>query len=184
MKETILRLQQEMEQAIDRISRYPSDTNQTEQCYQVVAHFWQLAKQEVRQSGFHDDAVEIDFFKHLKPGFTARLEFYLLLFRYYLYTDGGSEVIEQYRKDELDRIRQFREAHTPFIHYFEKGRTEWDDVYFLRRKFNKVQHPPSQVYDRAADLWTNGDWILALLHANARFERFLQNQHHSDLNWH
>jgi hypothetical protein len=148
----------------------------------VAAQYWQRAKQEVRQSGFHDDAVEIDFFKHLKPGFTALLEYYLLLFRYHLYTKTGGDALEQYRKDELDRIRQFREAHAPFIQYYEQGRTEWDDLYFLRRKFNKMQRPPSQVYDRATDLWTNGDWILTLLHANSRFEQFLQNPLNSDLN--
>lgn len=165
-----------MEQAIARIGHYPSGTTLTEQSYQVAAHYWQRAKQEVRQSGFHDDAAEIDFFKHLKPRFTALLEYYLLLFRYYLFADAGSDALEQYRKDEIDRIRQFRETHASFIQYYEQARTEWDDVYFLRRKFNKIQHPPSQVYDRASDLWTNGDWILTLLHANTRFEQFLQDQ--------
>src|SRR5580692_1292443 len=118
MKDSILRLQEEMQQAIAGISHYPTDTALTEQCYVVAAQYWQRAKQEVRQSGFHDDAVEIDFFKHLKPGFTALLEYYLLLFRYHLYTKTGGDALEQYRKDELDRIRQFREAHAPFIQYY------------------------------------------------------------------
>jgi hypothetical protein len=167
-----------MDLAIARTHSPASDTTLTEQCYQIVAHYWQRVKQHIRQTGFPDDAAEIDFFKNVKAKFTAPLEYYLLLYRYHVYAEAGDSVLDQFRKDETDRIRKFRETHAPFINYFEQGRTEWDDLYFLRRKFNKAQRPPSQVYDRANDLWTNGDWILTLLHANRDFEQFLRSGPH------
>jgi hypothetical protein len=179
MRKTILQLQEEMEQAIGQIwGRKSGDlcqagTEMTEQCYQVAARYWERVRHLVRQSGFPDDSREIEFFKNIKPGFTSLLEYYLLLYRFQVHADADSATQEQFRQDELDRIRKFRETHASFIIYYEQGRTEWDDLYFLRRKFNKVQRPPSQIYDRVTDFWTNGDWIVTLLNANRRFELFL-----------
>jgi hypothetical protein len=175
MKETILSLYEEMERAIVKITTSASGPAVTEQYYQVTDQYWQLAKQQVRQSGFADDMAEIEFFKHLKPKFTGPLEYYLLLFRYQKYVEAGPAALEKLRLEELDRIHQFKEKHAVFIDYYEQGRTEWDDVYFLRRKFNRVQRPPSQVYDRVTDYWTNGDWIVTLYLANKRLETFIQS---------
>jgi hypothetical protein len=165
-----------MERAIGQIASSTSGSAATEQAYQLADQYWQLAKHQVRQSGFSDDALEIEFFKHLKQKFTAALEYYLLLIRYQKYAEGGAAAVDQLRREEAERIRKFRDKHAIFIGYYEQGRTEWDNVYFLRRKFNKVQRPPSQVYDRVTELWTNGDWIVTLYLANMRFEAFMQSE--------
>jgi RteC protein len=174
MKETILQFHGDMERAIARLEDEATGTVRTEKCFQIAADYWLLAKQHIRQTGFPDDAAEIDFFKNQKATFTGSLEYYLLLYRYYVHADAGREVVEQFRREEAARILKFRDTHAIFIDYYETARTEWDKDYFLRRKFHKMQRPPSQVYDRATDFWTNGDWILTLLHANRRFEQFLE----------
>jgi hypothetical protein len=173
MKETILQLHGDMEQAIARLDGEATGTVRTEKCFQIAADYWLLVKQYIRQIGFPDDNAEIDFFKNQKAKFTAPLEYYLLVFRYQVHADAGTVVLDRFRREETDRIRKFREAHAIFITYYEAARTDWDDHYFLRRKFHKVQRPPSQVYDRATDFWTNGDWILTFLYANRRFEQFI-----------
>ena len=175
MKEPILLLHEEMVQEIGRLGGEKTGSALTDRCYHIAADHWQRAKQYLRQTGFADDAEEIDFFKNQKVLFTGLLEFYLLLYRFQVYAGGGSGVLEEFRKGEVDRIRKFREIHASFKNYYDQARTEWDDLYFLRRKFNKVQRPPSQVYDRATDFWTNGDWIVTLLTANRQFERFLES---------
>jgi hypothetical protein len=157
MKENILQLHRDMDQAIARLDGEPMGTTRTEQCYQIAADYWQRVKDQLRPTGFPDDASEIDFFKNQKTTFTGPLEYCLLLYRYYVYADTGREVVEQLRQEETDRIRKFPETHAIFINYHEQARTEWDKDYFLRRKFHKLQRPPSHVYDRAADFWTNGD---------------------------
>ena len=97
-------------------------------------------------------------------------------FRYQIHADSGSVILQNNSaRRRPDRIRTFRETHAVFIQYYEEARTDWDAHYFLRRKFHKVQRPRAQVYDRATDFWTNGDWILTLLYANRRFEQFLGN---------
>ena len=176
MKETILRLHEEMEIAIAGIGTSTTAAAATEQSHQIADQYWQLVKLQVRQSGFRDDASEIEFFKYLKQKFTATLEYYLLLFRYLGYAEADAGALKQFRQEEADRIRKFRDKHAIFIDYYEQGRTEWDDVYFLRRKFNKVQRPPSQVYDRVSEFWTNGDWIITIYLANKRFEAFMQSE--------
>jgi hypothetical protein len=173
MKSTILELHAEMEQAIEYISDSTNRMTVIEQSYQIADAYWQRVKHLIRGSGFPDDAAEIDFFKHLKPKFTTHLERFLLLYRYQGYVDSGGNTLIEFAREEMDRIRRFRETHAIFIDYYLQGRTEWDDVYFLRRKFNKVQRPPSQVYDRAQDFWTNGDWIVTIYLANVRFEQLL-----------
>jgi hypothetical protein len=173
MNKPILQLHEEMIRAIGRFDDETTGTAKTDHCFRIAADYWQLAKEEIRANGFPHDAAEIDFFRNQKATFTSLLEYYLLLFRYQIHADAGAAVLEQVRREETDRVRKFRETHAIFINYFEEARTDWDDHYFLRRKFHKVQRPPAQVYDRATDFWTNGDWILTLLDANRRFEQFL-----------
>jgi hypothetical protein len=174
MKETILQLHRDMEQAIGQPSGETTASARIEECYRIAADYWQRTKQHIRQTRFPDDAAEIDFFKNLKPTFTGLLEYYLLLFRYNVHAEPGGSVLEQFRMEEINRIRAFRETHAVLINYCDEARTEWDDLYFLRRKYHKVQRPPSQVYDRAKDFWTNGDWIVTQVYAGRLFERFLE----------
>jgi hypothetical protein len=173
MKETILQLHEEMAKAIGQPGGDTIGTARIEKSYNIAADYWQRVKKVVRRSVFASDAEEIDFFRNRKVMFTGVLEYYLLLFRFQMYADTSSTALENFRRDETDRIRKFRETHGIFITYYEQGRAEWDDQYFLRRKFHKAQRPPSQVYDRAPDLWTNGDWIITLHHGNRLFEEFL-----------
>jgi len=175
MKETILLLHEEMIKAIGRLGGETTGSALTDRCYHIAADHWQRIKEYIRRIGFSDDADEIDFFKNRKVLFTGLLEFYLLLYRFQVYAGAGSGLLEEFRKGEVDRIRNFRETHASFKSYYDQARAEWDDLYFLRRKFHKVQRPPSQVYDRATDFWTNGDWIVTLLTANRQFERFLES---------
>lgn len=176
MKETILRLHSEMEDTITHFGSITAETSISEKAYQVTTQYWQRIKQLVRDSGFADDASEIDFFKNLKPKFTSPLEYYLLVRRYQDYSDGIPEVLERFRQQEAIRIVGFRLKHAAFIDYYEQGRTEWDDAYFLRRKYQKVQRTPSQVYDRIQEFWTNGDWILTIYQADRLFEEFLRSR--------
>lgn len=175
MRKTILGLYDEMEQAIEYISQSANRMSAIEQSYTVADAYWQRIKHLIRDSGFPDGAAEIEFFKHIKPKFTAQLEYFLLLYRYQGYVESDGDTLKEFRLTEIDRIQRFREKHAIFIDYYLQGRTEWDDVYFLRKKFNKVQRPPSQVYDRAQDFWTNGDWIVTIYLANLRFEQMLQS---------
>jgi hypothetical protein len=173
MNEPILQLHEEMIRAISRFDGETTGTAKTDHCYRIAADYWQLAKEDIRVNGFPDDPAEIDFFRNQKAKFTGLLEYYLLLYRYQINADAGNAMMEQFRQEETVRIRTFRETHAVFIHYYEEGRTDWDNHYFLRRKFHKVQRPAAQIYDRATDFWTNGDWIVTLLDANRRFEEFL-----------
>jgi hypothetical protein len=66
-------------------------------------------------NGFPHDAAEIDFFRNQKAKFTGLLEYYLLLFRHQIHGDAGSAVLEQFRREETDRIRKFSETHAIFI---------------------------------------------------------------------
>jgi RteC protein len=174
MNKIPLRLLAELEKIIGRIDESKTDNAMTENRYETVAHYWRWVKDHIHQSNFLSDAAEIDFFRNIKPKFTAFLEYFLLLYRYQVSAGGGEDTLDQFRREELDRIRKFREKHATFINYYEQGGTGWDDVYFLRRKFNKVQRPPSQVYDRVREFWTNGDWIITRLQADRLFEQLLQ----------
>lgn len=173
MKETIRSLQEEMERALGQLAGPNHDNPAPESGYRLVAEYWQRLKLHIRQSGFPDDAAEIDFFRNIKPRFTFLLEYFLLLVRHQAYADAGAEALEAFRREERGRIERFNQQHAAFIKYYDAGRTEWDDQYFLRRKYRKAQRPPSQVYDRTADFWTNGDWIVTLLMAHRRFEEIL-----------
>src|ERR1700730_8226903 len=100
MKETILELYDEMEQAIEYISHSTNRMAVIEQSYQIADAYWQRVKHLVRQSGFPDGAAEIEFFKHVKPKFTAHLEYCLLFYRYQGYIESGGDTLREFRREE------------------------------------------------------------------------------------
>jgi len=174
MKETILRLHEDLHQELNKLSNEGTASIDAEQGFRIASDYWQQVKNLVRQNRFSDEAAEIDFFKNIKPKFTSQLEYFLLLYRYQVYASGDPVDYATYRREEITRLEKFRETHAVFIRYFEENRSDWDDTYFLRRKLQKTHRPPSQVYDRAKELWTNGDWIITLLIANRLFEEYLE----------
>lgn len=175
MNDTVIQLHAELEEKTNHLGAITAGTAMTEEAYHLTTQYWQRAKQLVRDTGFADDASEIDFFKNWKSKFTSPLEYYLLIRRFQDYSEAIPEVIERFRRQETMRIITFRQKHAAFIDYYDQGRTEWDDLYFLRRKYHKVQRVPSQVYDRMQDFWTNGDWIVTIYQADKLFEEFLRH---------
>lgn len=174
MKKTLSELTEDLHA---ETARLPQSTSQveTEKYFQLTDDFWCQAKAVARETGFKDDKAEIQFFKTIKAIFTGLLEYYILLYRYQGHAGGSVDDLAEFRRKELDRINEFRQTHEAFVRYLEAGRTDWDDVYFLRTNLRRTQRPVSQVYDRAKDLWTNGDWIVTQLEGNRLFEQFLQN---------
>ena len=180
MKETILLLQAELKQEIDPISKTIAGPEEALKCYDIVSRYWHRAKSLVRQEGFRNDKDEIDFFKNWKAQFTGRLEYFLLIYRYQLFRAGGAIGLREFWLGQWERLRSFHVQHSTFIRYYEEGRSDWDDLYFLRRKFHKIQRRPYKVYDRTPELWTNGDWIVTLLTANRSFAEFLRSVGHTE----
>jgi hypothetical protein len=174
MREIIDLVLQGQEQSIAALTKAAGlGLESTQKCFEICNRAWGHVKKIVRNHGFTSDTEEIEFFKTLKPKFTGPLEFYLLLFRYRMFESGDPAVFRDYCENELRRLADFRKQHGILIDYCEQGRTDWDAEYFLHRNLQRRMRRVSQMYDRAIDLWTTGDWIVTTATAHKLLEPFL-----------
>jgi hypothetical protein len=176
MKFTILRLHAGLKRELDQIRHQPKGLGQIALSQQAASRYWLQAKIHIRESGFRTDRDEIEFFKIHKPKLASQIEYYILRYRLQLYKEGDPRELPEFLDKERQRLERFKTKHAAFIRYCEEGSTSWDEAYFLRRNYLKQQRPQSQVYDRAKDFWTNGDWIVTLNISNRLFEQYLDDQ--------
>jgi hypothetical protein len=112
----------------------------SEQGYQAAVRYWQMAEKEVKDKGFISDEEEITFYKTIKPLFTARIEFYSLLYQAVLFKPADAEKEIIFWQNELRRVAIFRSANAAFIQYYENCNAEHDQQYYLTK--NSPPHDP------------------------------------------
>jgi len=103
-----------------------------------------LALQEIRQAlqtlrakvlsrPFPSRAIEITFFKEVKPKFYALRIFHIELYNLDMNKPAGTrETLLHFYRQELQIISRFFKQHSFLYQYFKAGFIEMDELYFLR----------------------------------------------------
>jgi len=98
-----------------------------------VAKTFKVLRAKVLSIPFPSEAVEISFFKLVKPKFYA-----LKIFHFELYglmmgiPVGTKDLVLAYYSSELAYIARFFSLHAGMYEYFRTGRSELDHLYFVR----------------------------------------------------
>lgn len=98
-----------------------------------------LLRKRVHEQGFMDENAEIDFFKHIKPGFYSL--FIELIEKHNLNSGepvGPLSETRSYYVNELLFIRRFFEQHAFRYQYFLLEEDCKDEEFFLRKNFNNI----------------------------------------------
>ena len=91
-------------------------------------------RKEVVKKGFHTPKEEIHFFKHVKPRFFSKLIYYAKLFNIESKRPRGSVKSQiKYLNNEIKRLQSYFNENREFYHYYRRGSTTLDMLYFLRR---------------------------------------------------
>ena len=172
MKEKVRRIYLEMMAEITNTATLslPEITG-IEMNFLVCFRAWENVKILGRK--FDNEQEEIDFFRNTKPSFTSLIEYYNLLNEALLYSPTDPSLKWAYWNNELGRYGRFSNRHKTFIDYYESGSWKNDPEYFLTRYFVPKKEEPVRVYDTDNAWCTNGDSLVASLHALSLYNGYV-----------
>ena len=115
--------------------RYTTEKEQIECCFQTCERNWNALLKLLDHRQFRTINDEIWFFKTVKPAFTGMLEYFALVYKAALFhpeTGSDMQEISNFWRKELRHAEKFLQENEQFYHYYKTGRTEMDEVYFVR----------------------------------------------------
>jgi RteC protein len=148
----------------------------TEYCFRVAVRFWQRARERMDNFPFTNGEEEMLFFKTIKPLFTSRIEFYMLVYPAVLFKPADTKKAPFFWENELLRFTRFMEKQQQFIQYYKSGASCLDHLYFLRVN-NPAAAPGSyKVYDRDPAYTSSCDWLVAELLGHEMYQQYVHAQ--------
>ena len=96
----------------------PAEMEMIEACFKSSLDHWGKVYRQVSQQGFRTSAEEIGFFKEVKPGFTAWIEYYTYRYHVLLFRPSHSPLdIQRFWKWEQRKMERFYENNTTIKAY-------------------------------------------------------------------
>ncbi|KAH0536071.1 hypothetical protein FGG08_007020 [Glutinoglossum americanum] len=129
----------------------------------------------VQNTPFTDKEEEINFFKAIKPRFTAELVYYAKLYQVHLHWPLGDEnVHREYLRKTMRQFQQFFEDNFDFFIYWRTGSTDQDEAYFLRNDGSAYRVLPLPLYIKGDQCSTGYDLLVACILAFERLVDYLK----------
>lgn len=151
------------------------DAEIAEHCYRVALNYWRRLKEYFGQRMMYVDEEEMDFFKAIKPQFTAHIEYNLLLNQALLFIPADKEAAIRYWKEEEGRYQRFQKRNADFIQYYDSGCREKDADYFLLRNYRADMKPQERIYEDE-DCRSFHDHIVRGLLANRMYHEYVEDK--------
>jgi hypothetical protein len=151
----------------NRVERYSVAINI---CNQFVEQQRRLISNHI----FESKEDEVWFFKFVIPFFVSKYILYNELYRLFTYwPEGCKKAQQEYVKALLNRIHRFFKQHKDFHAYYITGKTDLDEYYFMRSRYDPLCNfdPADAINDPG--LCTNGSHKLAVLLAYIELEQYI-----------
>jgi hypothetical protein len=144
-----------------------------ESCFQICTNYWYRLREVLSTFRFDSEAEEIDFFKNIKPLFSAEIEYYNLLYHACLFMPvfDRQEQNEFWRR-EATRLERFIEANAEFCKYYESKDSEKDHFYFVRKSCN--HYDQEHILGKEIRTSTEADSLLATFLALQKYMRYIR----------
>jgi hypothetical protein len=145
---------------------------EVECCFGMAYLYWNKVKEKLTTYEFKSDESEIEFFQHLKPKFTAEIEYYELLYHAVVFEPPRFEDAVLFWNRESARLQKFEAEHKSFLLCYADHRCTLLSYYFLRRhSINGAQR--IKLYDAGTKHLTNGDPLVAAFLALQRYMKYV-----------
>nr|WP_199077440.1 RteC domain-containing protein [Pedobacter sp. ASV19] len=123
-------------------SQTDNHLQQSEQSFYVVEAAIKGLKEFVTTNEFKTDEEEIRFFKEIKPMFLKELVYYTELYHIESNKPVGSiDAVKQYYAKVLESFAAFFDKNRLLYNYYRAGKSDMDNIYFLRRIVISPQQP-------------------------------------------
>lgn len=151
------------------------EADQAECGYRIAVEYWLLAKQKFMARVMQVDDEEIEFFREIKPRFTAYIEYYLILNQAVLFVPEEQLNETSYWQEEQTRYKRFYERNKDFIAYYESGSIDKNYHYFLERN-NYTDAPSHERIYEDGDCRSSHDHLVRGLLANQLYSAYVQER--------
>jgi hypothetical protein len=155
-------------------------------CSKIISYLKELLwsyREHVCVKDFKSIDEEIHFFKSTKTHPLSYLVQYKKQLEFEIEnknhtSSNSSETIQ----NEINNAQKFITKHHAFMIYMEIGRTDFDELYFLRKNNNKSDLPSSTIYNYDRVFCTSYDCLWAEIIGTNNFIKFLNTKLHSQKN--
>jgi len=134
-------------------------------------------KELVLKHKFKNEAEEIKFFKEIKPLFTSRLIYHLMVYNIETRRpNGGKEILKKYFTKELEKLKHYFDYNIDFYKYHRAGANILDHQYFVRNKFDIQLGLDGHVFENDPRFSTTHDFKVAKILAHDRLQIYIENE--------
>lgn len=135
-----------------------------------------LKKQFLKNKTISHD-IEIDFFKNIKPKFTALYIYHNAIFKIETkMPHGGNRIIKKYLNQELKNLKRYFDNNLDFYNYHRTGSTFLDFKYFIRGNHDLKLRLDSFYFEADHNFATSHDFKVAKILAHDLVEVYLESK--------
>ncbi len=126
---------------------------------------------------FKSISEEIKFFKEIKPLFSSKLTYHLMVYNFETRKpNGGREVLKKYLLKELDKLKSYFDYNLDFYKYYRSGANYLDHKYFARDKYDIQLTLDANIFDNDTRFATTHDFKVAKILAHDLLQVYLENE--------
>lgn len=177
MENFVKKIKQNIELEIVRIEQQPIDVlDKLKQIVDFIQASLILLKTTIADHQFASSQEEILFFKVWKPQIAGLLIFYVRLYQIEKNRTGKSPSIQcKYLKVEYESLKKAL-ADNSFYPYYQSGKTDSDELYFIREHYDILSDTCHFSLDRDTTFSTLHDSSVAEILANRRLTQYLSDE--------
>lgn len=137
----------------------------------------QQLKSFILKYKFKTTSEEMKFFKEIKPQFTSKLIYHLILYNIETKKpNGGSKILKKYLIKELDKLKSYFDYNLDFYKYYRAGATYLDHTYFVRDKYDIKLTLDGYIFENDTGFSTTHDFKVSKILAHDLLEVYLENK--------
>jgi hypothetical protein len=126
---------------------------------------------------FKSASEEINFFKEVKPRFTSRLIFHLMLYNIETKKpNGGNEIVRKYLVKELEGLKAYCDYNLDFYKYYRGGASYLDHKYFMRNSPDIHLSLEGNIFENDTRFSTTHDFKVAKILAHDLLQVFIEDE--------
>jgi len=175
MQEFADKLYEQMENRIGQIKQQELQLlKQLPQCIGVCQETLGELRGYFDKHPFSNSKQEILFFKQTKPRFYSQFIYYVTISQIEIYRPIGSDKAQfEYLEGQLDRLKHFFDSNLDFYQYYRGGATHFDELYFVRGKYDLHLFPDDLALSIDPVFCTLQSYKLSRLFANEELRIYL-----------
>lgn len=150
--------------------------NAVEDCFHIAGNYWSELRATIAEYKFRSEEEEILFFKTIKPLFISELEYFSLLYHTLLFCPFDLFRQKKFWERESKRLEEFKEQNREFLIYHASGRTDKDELYYLRANDSNELNEEMESYDKEPKSEISHDHIIAKHLALEKYHLYAQKK--------